>query len=253
MEPLNHCRQALPTLEWNAAQHPNPKVRDECAMALQAIGKAVKFLVPDGGRVMVDPQLRALDLHERLCLPFPVIALEYRSEVGTKYIALAIERETDIELQLVLSGSSMTWTPTGRSILPREAWLRPIENTFAPNVQWLDDCPAELAEEPAFALVALLNALACANVHVERREARKVGKKAKVALPFDAYHILVVDVPSSGLGSKAGGDHRSPREHLRRGHIRRLADGRRLWINATVVAAGRGAGIVTKDYKVQAR
>lgn len=42
----------------------------------------------------------------------------------------------------------------------------------------------------------------------------------------------------------------SPREHLRRGHIRRLEDGRKFWINAAVVAAGNG-GKIHKDYGIR--
>jgi hypothetical protein len=97
----------------------------------------------------------------------------------------------------------------------------------------------------------MLNALACSNVHIERSEPKKSSKKIKSALPFDTYHILTIDVPGNSGGGMATGSHRSPREHLRRGHIRRLGDGRRIWVNATVVAAGRGAGVVTKDYAIR--
>jgi len=68
--------------------------------------------------------------------------------------------------------------------------------------------------------------------------------------PFDDYHILTIESPKAAASDGGhGGSHRSPREHLRRGHIRRLEDGRKLWINATVVNAGVG-GKVSKDYRI---
>jgi hypothetical protein len=39
--------------------------------------------------------------------------------------------------------------------------------------------------------------------------------------------------------------HRSPREHLRRGHIRIYQSGRRIWVNSTLVNAGVGGRIST--------
>lgn len=102
-------------------------------------------------------------------------------------------------------------------------------------------------------MLSFLNALQCVNVHIERSMPKKGNKKIKAALQFDSYHVLTIDVPGRPADlSGIGGPHRSPREHLRRGHIRRLTDGRRIWVNATVVAAGRGAGIVTKDYALRA-
>ena len=182
-----------------------------------------------------------------------MIAIEYR--VGAeKWITLATERDDDIALQLVLCSGTMAWTPTCLVLLPRSEPLKDIGGGLAlPNVKALDDeCPLELAEEPAAALLSMLNALGCSNVHIERSESKNSGKKIKAALPFDAYHVLTIDVPGRhGERTGAGGDHRSPREHLRRGHIRRLADGRRIWVNATVVSVGRGAGVVTKDYTVR--
>jgi hypothetical protein len=98
--------------------------------------------------------------------------------------------------------------------------------------------------------------LHCKNVHTEKIEVSKTRKaihsSKKAALPFDTYHVLTIDAPGKpGEGERAGGNHRSPREHLRRGHIRRLGGGRRIWVNATVVAVGCSGGTVKKDYALR--
>lgn len=108
-------------------------------------------------------------------------------------------------------------------------------------------------EEPIddpFVILSFINALSCSNVRTARHEPKK--SKPKSALPFDAYHVLTIGTTGVSRIAPGIGAHRSPREHLRRGHIRRLDDGRRIWVNATVVAAGRGAGVVTKDYAFRA-
>ena len=103
------------------------------------------------------------------------------------------------------------------------------------------------------AVLDFISALTCANIRIEAKPARKPPKRSKPALPFDSYHYLTVDVPGKASSQGAGiGDRRSPREHIRRGHIRRLADGRALWINATMVNAGIGSR-VDKGYVVRAR
>ena len=253
MEHMNFCRQATPTLQWNEKRNPSETVRRECSIALNSMSKAAKFMLPDGGRLLPDPELRGLEGCEKLSLPFPVIAIEYRDSGGGRRITLATERDDDIALQHIICTGTMAWTPTCLVLLPRGEPLKTIgPGLFLPNVRPLDDeCPIEIAEEPAAALLSMLNALACSNVHIERSEPKKAGKKIKAALPFDAYHLLTIDVPGRlGERTGAGGDHRSPREHLRRGHIRRLADGRRVWVSATVVSAGSG-GAVKKDYALR--
>ena len=204
--------------------------------------------------MLPDAELRGLDGLDKLSLPFPTVALEYRDSAGSKRISLATERDDDIALQHIICGA-IPWTPTCTVLMPRNApfLLKGGAREGLPDVLPLDpECPLEIAEEPAVALLSLLNALACTNVRIERSEPKKAGTKIKAALPFDTYHILTIEAPSlRGLGAATGG-HGSPREHLRRGHIRRLADGRRIWVNATVVAAGRGAGVVTKDYELRA-
>lgn len=261
MEHLNYCRQATKVLRDFEMTHPRDDVRRECTTAINAMYKAAKFLLPDGGRILPDKELRGLEGLDRLSLPFQTVALEYGcSESKQKRITLATERDDDIALQHIFGGDSfsqnMAWVPTCTILMSRNApFLLGYGATHEglPDVMPLDsECPFEIAVEPAVALLSLLNALACSNVHIERSYPKKFGKKIKSALPFDTYHILTIDVPGKAEGGAgSSGHHRSPREHLRRGHIRRL-DGRCIWVNATVVSAGRGAGVVSKDYRMAA-
>jgi len=106
----------------------------------------------------------------------------------------------------------------------------------------------DMADE-IHAVLELVEALSCCNVKHQRLPSkpwRNVGKKK--TLQFDDYHILTV-TNSSKDGTGESRPHGSPREHLRRGHIRRLADGRKLWINSCVVNAGVG-GRVFKEYGI---
>ena len=102
------------------------------------------------------------------------------------------------------------------------------------------------------AVLELIEALSCSNVSHEPLPARKLNKSAQKrgALPFDEARVLVLKNRDPGIVGAAIGSHRSPREHLRRGHIRRLADGRKFWINSTVVNAG-AAGKITTTYDMR--
>lgn len=106
-----------------------------------------------------------------------------------------------------------------------------------------------------FTLINFVCALNCSNTHVEKIKAPKQYswiKKPKYAFE---HHCLKIDCSfeekeSTSADGNSGGTHASPREHVRRGHIRRLSSGKTVWINDTVVNAGIG-GFVTKDYVIQ--
>lgn len=106
---------------------------------------------------------------------------------------------------------------------------------------------------PMLAILSLVEALSCKNVTHEALPVRKLNKGAakRGALPFDEYRVLVINTVK-GKGVKAGsaGDRHSPREHLRRGHVRVYESGLRVWVQSTVVNAGIGSSI-NKDYKVK--
>lgn len=95
----------------------------------------------------------------------------------------------------------------------------------------------------------------CTNViYIDHAPPKFINSKRerKGKLPFFTYKTLHLNVPEDGVVSSGGrGTHSSPRMHLRRGHIRRLPDGRRIWVQACVVGSAQ-SGMVLKDYRIRA-
>ena len=115
---------------------------------------------------------------------------------------------------------------------------------------WQDHAYTDMFDEVC-AVLSLIEALSCKNVGIEKIPTRKMNKSAlkRGAMLFDEYHLLTV-ASSTVSGIWRGGMHRSPREHLRRGHIRRLESGN-IWVNSTVVNAGT-KGKIHKVYALEA-
>jgi len=270
-EHLNHCRQMLKqATDLKVASLPD-LVRAQMAHASDLCRASSKFLLPDGGRVFLDKELRGLDEQTILRLPYPFVALEYRAvrddeedrkHYGESWIArrrIVFCREDDNGIYITPAyciDHNGVWVLMGECFVPKTGYLiRDDKNSVSgikasiPN----DNYPKIDYLEEVEAVIQFLNVLQCANAHIEKSAPRKAGKKVKAALPFDVYHILTIDVGrQSEAAPGAGGiGHRSPREHLRRGHIRRLADGRKIWVNATVVCGGRGFAVVKKDYSIR--
>ena len=242
------------------------------------IDKSVKFILPPYGITVNDSKLKALD-DDSLELPFPIIALEYevdssKQKVGQlryeKSLVLVEDIGSYLEIHIVsklvdVNILGCNWLSFPWVKIPKNGLLGERENNLIKmrgiiredqNVP-IDDYNSEL-----MALLDFLNALSCRNVHIEKSKAitpsvrSKSGKKKKIktTIPYDDYHYLTVDVPSkrySNDNSDGIGDRRTPREHLRRGHIRRYSWGK-IWINATVVNPGIG-NKVDKIYKLRNR
>lgn len=112
------------------------------------------------------------------------------------------------------------------------------------------------AGEEITTLVSLLAALSCSNVkmHTEPAPEKLNLKRAKnKKLPFYEYKVLKVETKTTkGVASNTGltiTGRQSPREHLRRGHIRRLSDDRRVWVQQAVIGSPR-KGSIEKSYKL---
>lgn len=92
----------------------------------------------------------------------------------------------------------------------------------------------------------------CSNVFIKNNThpaalQKKRLKKGK--LPLFEYKTLHVRPRNTDGKSKGTGTHASPRLHLRRGHIRRYKDGKKIWVQPCMVG-NKKLGVVHKDYVI---
>lgn len=255
MKPLNYCRQVTAVLQESLVDAIPERV-EHYSLLLRTLRLAEKFSLPDGGSFLVDPDLRALDETMPLRLPYPITALEYPvSDVDAKRVLLAVQQDTGIFFSTFFweGKNHRRWglSPFTATI-PNADYLRRGSGglEISMNVSYDGDLEESLyPRAEAARILQLLNMLACANVRTEKVSQKQSSKKD--ALPFDSYRVLLIEQRQPAkAGPSTGGTHRSPREHLRRGHIRRYESGLKVWVNAAVVNAGVG-GLVTKDYAVK--
>lgn len=103
------------------------------------------------------------------------------------------------------------------------------------------------------AVLELCEALSCSNVTHEPIEKINPAVNARRIragkLPLYETRCLVINAgKQTAAGLSVGGSHSSPRQHLRRGHIRRLPIGN-VWVNSCVVGSAAN-GVIHKDYAV---
>jgi len=104
-------------------------------------------------------------------------------------------------------------------------------------------------------LLEFIEALSCSNVKMEniQNEDKKLNKKrlAEKKLPFYETKVLTLEVPGETkvASESLGGSGVTQRQHLRRGHIRRLANGNNIWINS-YIAGSAAKGVITKSYNL---
>jgi hypothetical protein len=114
-------------------------------------------------------------------------------------------------------------------------------------------------QEEISVVLGFIEALNCNNVKISDLDKRQKRKGTKLLPSKDKYQYKILTIDSQkryNTNSKNSGitvaERHSPREHLRRGHIRtqhykdRI---KKIWINSTVVNAGKGSRI-DKEYLV---
>jgi len=103
-----------------------------------------------------------------------------------------------------------------------------------------------------YVLLSFLAALNCSNIQQKEQIAPiKLNKKrsANSKVPFFDYKVLTINTKeASPTKNGITGTHASPRQHLRRGHIRRLKN-KHVWVNSCVVGDAT-KGMVKKDYNI---
>ena len=256
-------------------------------VVLKHLDMSQKFIFPDGGCIIDASAIKTLDKPELVHLPFPITAIEYKAtpkegryekhELVTclSRILLVTEHDGNINLRGIwrFDGNG-NWMVTpclrlnadginkiaraGDEYLKHGKWVVE-ESVYEPLVfdhkppfngvsqdQFVSSMRRDLEEEWSVVL-RLMAVLSCSNVSTESLPVPRVHSNKKGELRYDSYHYLSIGNKGNRECSSSSGSGRSPRERLRRGHIRCLQDGRKIWINAAVVNAGVG-GKVEKEY-----
>lgn len=102
------------------------------------------------------------------------------------------------------------------------------------------------------ALIEFCLTINCENVEQSvllPSEALNKRRQERGGEPFDTYRLLTIPGAAPGEGRGMGGSHASPKLHLRRGHLRRLATGKVTWVRHTLVGDVK-KGVAEKTYKV---
>jgi len=281
MKPLNYFRRILKDLNKIKNQQLPESVSVFVSESIRQVAKSVKFHLPITGRILEDLNFRCLDETTPLRLPFPICGFEYERPAGGPLLygehrhtraAFVASEVTDGVTVLVFVWQKTGWVPLGlvkfpivnyldRSLMTEEATKGILNYDSKKGVplrihslEWkgVPSFPVTDFIDEAGALLCFLNALQCSNVEITKLPKRTEGLTNKEASKVDQYHVLSLKLSKSqsDIAGVSGGTHRSPREHLRRGHIRILQSGEKIWINSTVVNAGKNYGKITKSYRV---
>ena len=246
----NYAAQARMAAESIARQFPQNRAAIDMA---RIIPESQHFAIPDGGKLLNDG-LRGLD-GGPVRLPFASVTVECWCD-GTRYCTTASQDGGAIVMLFAISLPGRDW------IVPNMACLLESVGDGVVSAKFVGGDADNLQEQPIFQFMVLTalelcEALSCSNVEsepIEQIDARKNAKRIKQGkVPLYETRRLVVKAskrPSRRDGASDGDSARStPREHLRRGHIRRLDETRRIWVNACVVGS-RERGVIEKRYSV---
>lgn len=240
--------------------------------AISIIEKAVHFAVPDNGIILNDC-LKGL-VGVSLRLPYPVITVEYaeitKEEGIEKVVICAFESEIDEKIYLnfmvLLCNIHLKFTPIPVIFhLESESGLDIDEKTgFYLNYyqsffhDFSNEEKTRYSEAVGYyssALFQFLEALSCSNIShepLEKIDHKKNERRIKAGkLPLYETRVLTLTplktVQSTGSKNHLT-DRNPPRQHLRRGHIRRLPD-KNVWVNSCLVGSSEN-GRIDKSYRI---
>lgn len=216
------------------------------------IPRAQHFAIPDGGKILNDGLMGLIGTEFRM--PFDIITVECFCD-GAKYCVTAVQQQEGAECVFFFAGSALgdKW-----KVLPLAAILKGVDERGV-HMQVVDDSDGydEIPKSVQFlseTVLELCEALSCKNVThdpIERIDPAVNARRVRAGkLPLFETHQLVIDAGKPVTDSaQGGGTHASPRQHLRRGHIRRLSSGN-VWVNSCVVGSAEN-GVIKKNYVVR--
>lgn len=166
-----------------------------------------------------------------------LVTHEFRSPWSVE--VRVVNSDKQIAVQVLASEASLVARTQTNKMLGYDASIKTIIKEMT------NDVAAE-----ALSVVELCNLLECTNVEMDIIDApTKLNKKrlSSGKEPLFEYRVLKLKGSSRRAVESQGGSHASPRLHYRRGHIRRLASGKKTWVRPHMVGEA-SQGYVAKDY-----
>ena len=221
----------------------------------QEIGKALRAAVLgavqfDCGPVDDIPVGKGREFCEARA-PFPNTLLQFEtpSSPGASHALVLWREQPDGSVQIIAAQrrSDKEWLSVSPTTVTKNE-----DGSFHYERIGYDERNTEFAILMHARAMNLFYILGCSNVDTADNPApAALNKKRSKAgkFPVLEYKTLILKLDAQRTsGQAAGGTHASPRVHLRRGHVRRLESGRRVWVQACVV--GSTHGMILKDYKI---
>jgi hypothetical protein len=253
--------------------------------------KAVKFAIPDTGRLL-DDNLKGLEL-STIRLPYPITVVECFQISDAEHYEALYDNGIETFKRVILAYETMDDGKITRiTIVPftgingktmghgnKDVWsISPIilNINFGNNENFFHCAPysdehfemfrSQIGEgigspghslttslmDDARVFMELIEALSCKNVEqsIHQTKSPKNAQRIKShKLPIYETKFLTIRTTQKQTSVKGSSHHSSPRQHLRRGHIRRLESGN-IWVNSCVVGDS-SKGIINKQYKVK--
>ncbi len=196
-------------------------------------------------------ELRSLIMNKPLQLPHPAVVFEVkdRSPERSALLVYARQFEDRVEAAFVYKDRRRRqWT----DCLAHAVFAKPGWSEVTPNPR-LGPNEASIYNEVATGIVwRALTILAHAGDAKTRKIKPALRRKfARAGVRGWSWHQITIDPDRIRAARPSqGGTHASPRWHIRRGHWRRLADGRRIFIRQCQIGDPAKGGVI-KDYIVK--
>ena len=235
----------------------NENTPDDLRTIIRQLKYSVVFNLPHGGYLTIDPKVssRNCDFENISKPPFESVFIQFSNDINMFGVLVHYNPETDVHIGMIffaMRGAKEWYSlPYGFCVKDKITYEPVYLNRHY-------DAENEDHKHTATFCMCVYNdfltALSCRNIEQsiiqkcdKALNARRVNKGK---LPLYEERILTIKVNAKqGIGARTGA-HESPRQHLRRGHIRRLESGN-IWVNACVVGSSE-KGVIKKSYNVAA-
>jgi len=233
----------------------------------EAIKRSHNFVLPDYG-IILNAGFKGLVDLESVNLPYPIITLE----IGNQGILItAMEGDSEIVFFTFQYDDKKRWALT--PAIGRFSRIKPftfkdgefgidIERTlifnddfeneiFTEHVkQEIKDQALFVCETSGHIILEFIEALSCRNVEeavCQKASSKNTQRIKSHKLPiYETKFLTLKGAVKEKNATGEQGTGTSPRQHLRRGHIRRLPKGN-IWVNSCVVGDASN-GVISKQY-----